>query len=335
MEQEEEVGTPQNLPTYNKDHHGNGVFVNSPLPPFYPPARFESFKFWTDKGDVTESLPVRNPTNDFAKRDVIRVYWLAHATCLIQFNEIFIITDPMFSKYASPIPGFIRRRTPPPCDITDLPPISVILYSHDHYDHLDYSSLCKLRERFPKVKIFAPIGVSNLIEGWGFKDITAFDWRQYLVYKGIRFTCFPARHGTNRKGYDGNTKLWCSWMVNTDQVSVYFPGDTAVGPHFQEIKETMEKPIDLALMPIGPIEPYAMMRTVHLDGKDAYEMSRILGSKQHIAIHYGTFPLGMDPKRPELDILREQWTSSEDLHILKVGGYLEWNGTEFVEPAEN
>ena len=120
-------------------------------------------------------------------------------------------------------------------------------------------------------------------------------------------------------------------MVNTDQVSVYFPGDTAVGPHFQEIKETMQKPVDLALMPIGPIEPASMMRTVHLDSKDAYEMSRMLGSKQHIPIHYGTFSLGMAPKKSDLECLREEWKSPANLHILKVGDFLEWNGTEFVE----
>ena len=322
---------PIPLLTYNDDHHGKGIFYNDPHQPYYKYIDNTSFaKFFISK-DVTKSLPVRNPKDDFARRDVTRVYWLGHATCLIQFNDIFIITDPIFSRYASPVPLTIKRKTPAPCEIKDLPPISVILISHDHYDHCDYNSLKEICKLNPDVKIFAPLGTSDMIKKWHFDNVIEFDWRQYVQYKDILILCFPARHGSCRTGFDRDVKLWCSWHISDEKqkIDVYFPGDTAVGPHFEELRNTLYKQIDLAMMPIGPIEPRGMMRTVHMDSKDAYEMNLIMCPKKVFPIHYGTFPLGLEPKKTDIEELKDAW-KGENLDILIVGDFVEWNGNEFV-----
>ena len=324
------------LDTYNKNHHGMIFYMNDPNKPYYDkPSFFSNMDNFLGKDkDVKESLPIRDPKPDFQRRDVNRVYWIGHATCLIQFKNTFIITDPVFSEWASPIPNIVKRLTPVPCEIEDLPPISVVLISHNHYDHLDFASLRRIYKVNPDVKIFAPLGVSTLIRFMGYKNVVEFDWRQHLVYNDIDFICFPARHGSSRIGIDFNMNLWCSWMIRdiSQKIDVYFPGDTAVGPHFEEIKNTLDKQVDLVMMPIGPIEPYSFMRNIHLDPKDAYEMNLKLDARKAFPIHYGTFALGVKSQKPILDMLKNDWKDN-NMDILVPGDFVEWNGNEF-KPIE-
>lgn len=327
---------PINLSSYNKNHHLDGKYENDPNPPI-PTVQGEfsiktPFKFLFGKTDVDTSLPVRNPVGDFKREPGIRVFWIGHATNLIQINDIWIITDPIFSNHASPVPYTIRRVTPPPCTIEDLPEISLILLSHDHYDHLCADTMKKLYQRFPNLITFAPLGVAELIEGWGYKSI-AFDWRQRLAFKGIEITCYPARHYCSRYGYDRGTRLCCSFLLKYNNVTIFYPGDTAIGPHFTEIREDNGAPIDLALMPIGPQNPQQMMRAVHLDPKEAYEMSLNLEAKDCIPIHYGTFPLGTAVEISDVELLRKEW-KKDNIHILPAGGFMEWNGERFVVPEQ-
>lgn len=329
---------PSPLVTYNRNHHGWAFYLNDPNNPSYPhPNIFSSVRDLIGKSkDVNMSLPVRDPRQDFTKRDVNRVYWIGHSTCLLQFKDKFIITDPVFSECASPVPYFVKRLTPIPCQIEDLPPISVVLISHNHYDHLDIKSLKRINKINPNLQIFAPLGVSNFIRFMGFKNVVEFDWRQHLIYNGIDFICFPARHGSSRIGIDFNMNLWCSWMIRdiNQKIDIYFPGDTAVGPHFKEIKNTLDKQVDLVLMPIGPIEPYNFMRAIHLDPKDAYEMNKELGARKAIPIHYGTFALGVKGTKTDLEMLKEDW-KDDNIDKIIVGDFVEWNGTEFKAHNRN
>lgn len=327
---------PKAISGYNKNHHGE-KFKNDPNPPFYDqkykPGLSTFFKFVGAERDVVEPLPVRNPKEDFNRQPGIRFFWIGHATNLIQFYDTWIITDPVFSDCASPLPGVMKRITPPACSIDELPEISVILVSHDHYDHLDSESIRKINERFPKCINFAPLKVSDLLESWGYKAVS-FDWRQHLVYKGVDFTCFPARHATCRYGYDSMQRLWCSWMMECNKVNIYFPGDTAVGPHFKEIREVLEEEnmkVDLALMPIGPQLPENEMRVVHLDPKDTWDMQQELKAKIVVPIHYGVFPLGLKPEVDDIPLLKSYW-KDDNLKIINIGDYLEWDGDEFVIP---
>ncbi|OHS98555.1 Zn-dependent hydrolase of beta-lactamase [Tritrichomonas foetus] len=337
MEYPPEDIIPESLPTYNKDHHTKKGFINNPGEPIHLPTNSiftkEWLKFITAKRDTTTSLEVHNPIPYFRKRDGIRVYWLGHACCLIQFHDICILTDPVFSEAASPLPFFMKRTTPVPCQIEDLPQISVVVISHDHYDHLDPKSLQRIKNHSPNVLFFAPLLLADMLNSWGFRSVS-FDWRQHVVYKGVDFTCFPARHACCRYGVDFRERLWCSWNLHFDGVNVYYTGDTAIGPHFSEVKESVKGKIDLVLLPIGPQEPACWMRVVHLDPVDAYDMAKVLEAAQVIPIHYGTFPLGQEPAVPDLVLLNQVW-KEDNLHILPVGEYMEYNGKEFVEPEEN
>lgn len=137
--------TPQALNTYNTDHHNGKRFLNNKGEPAAP-----DFKFKRSSGrDVTEPLHVRDPTQDFTLGNGIRQWWIGHATNLIQINDKFIITDPIFSDHAAPVSWIVKRVTPPACTIEQLPPISYVLISHCHWDHLDKDSIIEIHKHNP------------------------------------------------------------------------------------------------------------------------------------------------------------------------------------------
>jgi L-ascorbate metabolism protein UlaG (beta-lactamase superfamily) len=150
----------------------------------------------------------------------------------------------------------------------------------------------------------------------------AFDWRQTLTYQGIRFSCFPAHHGNIGE------RLWGSWLIERDNISVYFPGDSAIGPHFQEVRNAVGKPVDLVLMPVGPV-----CANRHLTAEDAFDMSVVLEAQSVVPIHFGSF--GYGPKPPGQDDITEfrryfQNENNNTLHVLDLGQRVEWNGGRFL-----
>jgi L-ascorbate metabolism protein UlaG (beta-lactamase superfamily) len=327
---------PQPLPTYNRSHHSGGKFVNTPGEPCLGVNRSEHSFFGQllrrlrSESDSYPPYPVTRP--DFSGSPAIRSYWIGHATNLIEISGFWIITDPVFEDHASPISGLVKRITPAASQIEDLPPISVILISHDHWDHLESSAIEKIHRQSPQVKIFAPLVVADLIRGWGY-DAISFDWRHHLVYESIDFTCFPARHQAARYGLDSNERLWCSWLVTTPDISIYFAGDTAIGPQFAEVRAHVGRPIDLAMLPVAPQEPSDWMRVMHMGPQDAFDMSRALEARAMYPIHYGSFTFGPKPEFPAPIKIRMVW-EGDGLHVLGVGEHLVWNGTLFVPPGD-
>lgn len=324
----------ESLSNYKTNHHNGNKFRNEEGKPFIiSKNKIVSAKLWSRyvcaKYDCKNPLSTFNPVKYFDDNNSIRVFWIGHSTCLIKIENLFIITDPVFANNAfPPIPFFLKRVTPPPCKIEELPKISIILLSHDHYDHMDMDSLKKIKEKNPNVLVFAPLRFNELLTPLGF-NLIEFDWRQSLEMNDIRFVCLPARHGSARGIFDQTRRLWCSWLLIKDGIKIYFPGDSAIGPHFKEINNTFGD-IDLAMMPIGPQEPSDTMKAVHMDPKDAYEMSLDLGAKKVFPIHYGTFPLGLEPKIDDITLLKNCW-KNDTLSVINVGEFMEWNGNEFIK----
>ncbi|EAY04507.1 Zn-dependent hydrolase of beta-lactamase, putative [Trichomonas vaginalis G3] len=327
--------SPEQLSTYNTLHHKEDHFINNDGEPQAPEMRGTGFKttikFFTSR-DVTTALPHRDPTPDFELGNGIRDWWIGHATNLIQINDKFMLTDPIFDKYASPIPGTIKRQTPPACEIEKLPKISFVLVSHCHWDHLNKYSIKKLAQLNPDCKFFAPLNVGKMMVDWGIKNVTEFDWRTHLVVDDIDFTCFPSHHGSARWGNDQNRTLWCSWMITSGNCSIYYTGDTAIGPHFKEIKETLGRGPDLFIVGIGPQNPPEMMRAVHMDGKDTREMAKLLEPVRVVPMHYGTFPLGFETEKTDLQIFMDH-AEPEKAIVIDIGGRVDWNGQVFVKGA--
>ncbi|HEY6290683.1 MAG TPA: MBL fold metallo-hydrolase [Terriglobia bacterium] len=235
----------------------------------------------------------------------LRVTLVGHSTVLIQTDELNFLTDPIWSLRASPVSwtGPIRHRSAG-LRFEDLPPIDAILLSHDHYDHLDVSTLRRLaREHRPE--IFCPLGVAKLLRKLGFPRPGELDWWETIDFSaGIRVHCTPAQHFSGRSLFDRNRTLWCSWLLESMNGYIYFGGDTGFGPHFGAIAQRFPCP-RLAFLPIGAYRPEWFMHPVHMSPDEAFKAHRLLQAETSVAIHYGTFRLADDGETEAVDRLRE------------------------------
>lgn len=247
-----------------------------------------------------------------------RVWWIGHSTCLIRINDKLILTDPIFSNRASPV-QFVgpKRHTPPAITIAQLPQIDMIVISHNHYDHLDFNSIRRLISRFPNVVILVPQGLRHKLLQWRAKQVIELDWWGRANIDNMTFTSVPAIHWSRRGIFDTNKSLWCGWIIQANQKTVYFMGDSGYSPILQEIKQHFPS-IDLGLIPIGAYAPRWFMHQQHIDPKQAIQLFDELNCKKAIGIHWGAFELADEPldEPPELlTSLRNQ----RPFYALKMG----------------
>jgi L-ascorbate metabolism protein UlaG (beta-lactamase superfamily) len=185
----------------------------------------------------------------------------------------------------------------------DLPPIDCVLISHNHYDHLDLPTLKRLAA-VHKTRFLTGLGNGRLLAGAGIAQVTELDWWQSAEASGgRRIISVPAQHFSGRGFRDRNRTLWCGFLIETPVGSVYFAGDTALGPHFEEIRRRFGPP-RVALLPIGAYRPSWFMAPAHISPEEAVRAHRMLGASTSIAIHYGTFALGDDGAEEPIDALR-------------------------------
>jgi L-ascorbate metabolism protein UlaG (beta-lactamase superfamily) len=244
----------------------------------------------------------------------MRVYWLGHATALIQVNGQTIVTDPVLGRQIGPLPianSFLETsakhldhnmvlRAPRQPDIAlpieRFPFVHVVLISHNHYDHLDKASVMQLARN--RATLFVtPLGVGAYLRKWGVTRLVELDWWQYIEYQGIRYHCTPACHGSQRYFNDRYQSLWSGWFVETIEErsqTLFFAGDTAYAPHFQEIYDRLG-PSGFALLPIGAYTPRWYLKDVHTDPGEALQAFVELNGRKLLPIHWGTFDLGQEP----------------------------------------
>jgi len=136
--------------------------------------------------------------------------WVGHSTVLLQVGGLNILTDPVFSQRAFPVQWAGPRRVMDPgLRLEHLPPIDVVLQSHNHYDHLDRPAVRRLAAKHPDISWVVPLGVGSYIRRWGAKQIVELDWWQETLVKGLHVTATPARHFSGRTPWDRNRSLWC------------------------------------------------------------------------------------------------------------------------------
>jgi L-ascorbate metabolism protein UlaG (beta-lactamase superfamily) len=223
------------------------------------------------------------------------VTWLGHATMLIKAGELWILTDPVFSQYATPTPPLgPKRLVQPPVDLKDLPHIDIVLISHDHFDHLDLQTVSILT----KQKNGSPLFLTGLgLKSWFAANVSdakveELNWWDETRLGHANFKFLPAQHSSGRTFTTKNKTLWGGWLVQYAGKKFYFAGDTAYEAElFAQILQKVGH-IDLAALPIGAYKPRNLMRFEHMDPSEAVKAHRDLKPEKSIAIHWGTFQLG-------------------------------------------
>ena len=209
-----------------------------------------------------------------------------------------VLTDPMWGDRASPV-SFAgpRRWTAPGLALDSLPPIDVVLQSHDHYDHLDRGTVRWLAAHHPDAQWCAPRGVGARLRRFGVRSVTEHDWWDRFTVAGLDVMCTPSRHFSGRALRDRDATLWCGWSLGSPAHRLFFAGDTGMHPEFRRIAERAG-PFDLVLMPIGAYEPRWFMGPVHIDpteAANAYESLRSAAPAARapvlVGMHWGTFKL--------------------------------------------
>ncbi len=223
------------------------------------------------------------------------VTWVGHATLVIQIDGVNILTDPQWSERASPV-SFAgpRRVTAPGMRIEDLPPIHLVLISHDHYDHLDVATVRRIAERH-RPRFYVPLGLRAWFADLGIHDVVELDWWESRVDRGLTLTSVPAQHFSGRSLWNQNRTLWAGWTVAGRQKRLYFAGDTGYyEPFFRDIGAKLG-PFDLAAISIGAYQPPAIMRLTHTTPEEALRIFADVGARMFVPIHWGTFDLADEP----------------------------------------
>ncbi|MBL7544481.1 MAG: MBL fold metallo-hydrolase [Bdellovibrionaceae bacterium] len=270
----------------------------------------------TLQNEVTPQLPQKLNKGQFA------LTFINHASFLVQVQTsqkmINILTDPVFSERTSPL-SFIgpKRVRPPGIEIDKLPPIDIVLISHNHYDHMDFESLKILNEKFSPLFI-VPLENAHYLKFSKKPRIQEKDWNEFvdLPEWGLKVHVLRAHHWSRRSLTDTNKALWCSFMIETKDNTIYFAGDTGYKDHFREIKSKFPK-ISLALLPIGAYEPRWFMKDAHMNPDDAIKAHIDLSPTLSVGIHFGTFPLtdeGIDD--PVLDLEKAKSVEKIDNFIV-------------------
>lgn len=237
--------------------------------------------------------------------DKFSVTFVNHATVLIQVAGINILTDPIWSQRCSPVSFFGPKRIREPgISFDDLPPIDIIIISHNHYDHLDLPTLQKLVKR-DKPKIIVGLGIKAYLDKNNITNANELQWWQHINLKrDLKLWSVPAQHFSGRGLGDRNKTLWMGFLISSPQAKIYFAGDTGFGPHFGQIHERFGD-IDVALLPIGAFLPVPIMRHMHMQPREALEAALVLHAKASFAIHFGTFPLADDGQHEPLEELKK------------------------------
>lgn len=262
-----------------------------------------------------------------SKEDVARlneeVIWVGQSTLLVNHAGVNVLTDPVFADRASPFRfAGPKRISKLPFKVSDLPPIDVVVISHNHYDHLDKGAIIDLSRLQPDVQFYVPLGLKRVLESWGAKNVTEMDWWEEVMHGELRITATPVKHWSSRSPFDRNKSLWAGYYISWDDFSFYFAGDTGYSDDFVETRKRLGAP-DLAAIPIGAYEPRDFMKDAHINPEEAVQILKDVGAAKAVPVHWGTFKLTLEPMAEPPARLRaaldKAQLKGQDFTILKHG----------------
>ena len=228
------------------------------------------------------------------------ITWLGHVTMLLQVAGLNILTDPTLAGFAGPYGRFgAPRMVPPPLAARDLPPIDVVLISHNHYDHLCDATIAGLKAAGQKPRFLVPLGLKAWFDARRIAAVTELDWWDAvdlpLAGAPLRVHFTPAQHWSRRTPSDTNASLWGGFMVEWRRPDAppwrfLFPGDTGYSADFRRIRERLG-PVDFLALPIGAYLPRDFMCNMHVNPADAVQLTLDVEARPAMGVHWGTVKL--------------------------------------------
>jgi L-ascorbate metabolism protein UlaG (beta-lactamase superfamily) len=256
----------------------------------------------------------------------LRVTWLGHSTVLIEIDGYVVLTDPVWGPRASPSRLIGPKRFQPvPVALRALPPIDLVIVSHDHYDHLDYPTICELAKL--TVPFVTSLGVGAHLEAWGVPPERIFEldwWETYRLESAqLSVTAAPSQHFSGRGLHDRNATLWSSMVIRSSRHTVFFSGDSGLTTEYSTIRERTG-PFDLIMLEVGGYHP--AWGDMHLGPDNAIKALALLGNGTFLPVHWGTFALAThDWDQPVESLLKLAPDKGVRLLMPRLG--------EAVEPA--
>ncbi len=239
-----------------------------------------------------DSLPVKFGENQLPAVDTsCYITWYGHSAFLIEMEGQRILIDPMLGKTAAPV-SFGSSRFPykKPIPIEELTDIDILILSHDHYDHLDFPSIKRLKDEVGH--FYTALGVGSHLKAWGVPEerITELDWWDDADANGLKLVAAPARHFSGRGVTDRNATQWASWVIRGKYQNLYFSGDGGYGPHFSEIGDKYG-PFDLAMLECGQYNE--AWQAIHMMPEEAVQAGKDVNAELIMPIHWGAFKLSV------------------------------------------
>ena len=320
-------------PADGRPHHHlpNGLFRNPPGSPARNvdvPTMLRFFGRMTRQGRLPVDIPDGHVMPEHEALAMLRgmgaadsLTWLGHAAFLIRVAGRNIITDPYLTDYAGPGRWGPKRYVKSGISIENLPPIDLLLISHNHYDHLDEETLIRLPNK-ERIQVVAPLRLGQFFLKRGFQRVVELDWDEQFIDDAVAITALPVVHWSRRNARDTNRTLWAGFSIRSPGMHLFFGGDSAYGKVFGRIGESYG-PFDAAMIGIGAYAPREIMQASHATPEEAVQIGKDIGARNIVGMHWGTVGLTEEPpfEPPERFRVagRDQGFADENLWVMRIG----------------
>ena len=275
------------------DHYDpvSGRFFNTPAS--IPPKKGTLRALWQMIVDAERFMPseplpvVKTDWQEFLKpSSKAALVWFGHSAFMLRMDGQTFLVDPAFAAYASPVPITMKRFAPAP-QLSALPKVDVIVYSHAHYDHLDAEVVRFYRHT--QTRFLVPLGMGAYLKKWGIASerITELDWWQSVEVGAVTVLAVPTRHDSARTAFDAKKSLWAGWVFDGAE-RIYYSADSSYAEHFEHIGARFES-VDLALVENGQYNE--LWADNHLFPNQSVQVVQDVKAKRWMPVHWGAYAL--------------------------------------------
>lgn len=293
------------------------------------------YQQFSERSKKQPSRPI--PIHSFPKdqllttEEAMKFAWYGHSAVFMRMNGKNIFIDPMLGPDASPIAPFKTSRfSKDTLDIIDdLPTLDLVLFTHDHYDHLDYESIKRIKTKTKKY--FVALGGKRHLVYWGVDAdlVEEFDWWETKEFEGIQITFTPTRHFSGRGLTDRAKSLWGGWAFQSSKESIWFSGDGGFGSHFEEVGKRLGA-FDFAFMECGQYNEH--WRQLHLFPEESVLAAQHALVKKIMPVHWAGFKLAPHSwKEPVEGFIKKAEELNMDFVIPQLGEVRSWKNSGWTD----